>query len=794
MTESAAASAEPRPDRLAAVFDALDNGVIVVDRQGCIVHWNGWMTAASKITAEAAVACKLDALFSGARLGRLAFAVDEALFSGASSFLTHSLHGEILPLRTRAGRTLIHNISVRPAGEKPFDLCVVQIFDVTVATHREQVLRARQNARYAAVVDHAPDAILTVDAEGVIQIANPAAAVALGCDPADLIAHPIEDLFETPAIWREIWTGVLRTGASAGASELVALRKDGARTYMEVSASRWFDDARVLVTVILRDINERHAAEAALRRLNETLEERVATALSERKLLADVVESTEAFVQVLDMDHRFLAVNRSSADEFERVYGVRPVVGASLLELLADHPLERDTRRLLWDRALSGEAFTVVEEIGDPVRDGRAYELKFDVLRNSAGVQIAAFQFVYDVTERAQRQAQLAKVEESLRQSQKMEAIGQLTGGIAHDFNNLLTGIIGAMSLLKRRFAAGRFDDTERYMDAAIASANRAAALTHRLLAFARRQPLDPKPIDPNRFIRSIEDLLRRTLNEGVQLGLDLDPHLWPTRTDAHQLENAVLNLAINARDAMPSGGRLTISTRNLDAETPVASGEETIPPGRYVTIRVSDTGTGIAPEVLGKVFEPFFTTKPLGQGTGLGLSMIYGFVRQSGGHVGIASSPGKGTDVTLYLPPHFHPIPTETPVADPGVTAGDGEAVLLVEDDPSVRLLMGEVLRDLGYACIEAIDGQAATPILRSNARLDLMITDIGLPGMNGRQLADLARRHRPDLRVLFVTGYAEHATGDDRFLEPGMAMITKPFTLDALAAKIREVFTLRS
>ena len=778
---------------LATVFDALDNGVVVTDRQGRVAHWNSWMTAASKIGADDAVGRSLADLFPGAPLGRLTFAVNEALVSGASSLLTHSLHGEILPLRTRAGRSLIHNISVRPAGDKPFDGCVAQIFDVTVATHRERVLRARQNARYAAVVDHAPDAILTVDADGVIQIANPAAAVAFGCDAADLLSQPIETLFEDPRRWREIWIGVLRTGAAPRASELVARRKDGAPSYVEVSASRWFDDARMLVTVILRDVNERHAAEAALRRLNETLEERVATALSERKLLADIVESTEAFVQVVDTDYRFLAVNRSSADEFERLYGVRPTVGASLLALLADHPLERESRRALWDRALAGEAFTVVEEVGDPTLDGRAYEMKFDVLRNSAGLQIAAFQFVYDVTDRLRRQAQLAKVEESLRQSQKMEAIGQLTGGIAHDFNNLLTGIIGAMSLLKRRFAAGRFDDTERYMDAAIASANRAAALTHRLLAFARRQPLDPKPIDPNRFIRSIEDLLRRTLSERVQLGLDLDPDLWPTRADAHQLENAVLNLAINARDAMPNGGRLTIRTRNVEAAEPLSNGQDDIPAGRYVTICVGDTGMGIPPDILAKVFEPFFTTKPIGQGTGLGLSMIYGFAKQSGGHVRIASLAGQGTDVTLYLPPHTAALPAESPEPAPASVTGDGEAVLLVEDDPSVRLLMGELLRDLGYACVEAIDGQAALPILQSNARIDLMITDVGLPGLNGRQLADLARRARPDLRVLFVTGYAEHATGDDRFLDSGMAMITKPFTLDALALKIREMFPYR-
>ena len=778
---------------LSGVFDAIDNGLIVLDGDRRVAAWNAWAAAAARLPASAALGRRLQDIFPEADLGRLNFAVGEALVSGASSLLTHSLHGEILPLLTRAGRSLIHNISVRAVGEKPFAQCVVQIFDVTVATQRERVLRQRQNARYAAVVDHAPDAIMTVDADGLIQTVNPVAAVALGYGPADLLGRPIAALFEDQGRWSGIWDSVVKADAPLGPVELVARRKTGAPTYMEVSASRWFDDSRPFATVILRDVNERHAAEAALRRLNETLEERVAVALSERRLLADIVEATDALVQVLDPDYRFLAINKASADEFERVYGIRPTVGSGLLDLLAGHPGEGDGRRALWDRALAGEAFTVVETIGDPAEDGRGYELKFDVLRDPAGQRIAAYQFVYDVTERLRREAQLAKVEETLRQSQKMEAIGQLTGGIAHDFNNLLTGIIGAMSLLKRRLAAGRHDDTERYMDAAITSAYRAAALTHRLLAFARRQPLDPKSIDPNRFVRSMEDLLRRTLGEQVQPALDLAPDLWPTRCDPHQLENAVLNLAINARDAMPSGGTLTISTRNAELAQPVLQGHEEIPAGRYVTICVSDTGSGIEPDVLSKVFEPFFTTKPLGQGTGLGLSMIYGFAKQSGGHVRIDSVVGEGTQVTLYLPPHFEPVISDDRKAPSAFASGSGESVLLVEDDPSVRLLIGEVLRDLGYACVEAIDGQAAAPIIASNAELDLMITDVGLPGMNGRDLADMARRHRPGLPVLFVTGYAEHATGDDRFLEPGMAMITKPFTLDALALKIREMFSRR-
>jgi CheY-like chemotaxis protein len=369
-----------------------------------------------------------------------------------------------------------------------------------------------------------------------------------------------------------------------------------------------------------------------------------------------------------------------------------------------------------------------------------------------------------------------------------MEAIGQLTGGIAHDFNNLLTGIIGAMHALKRRIDAGRYDDTQRFMDAAVTSANRAAALTHRLLAFARRQPLDPKPIDGNQLVRGIEDLLRRTVGEQIQIKMDLDPTLWPTFTDDNQLESALLNLVINARDAMPEGGRLTITTRNVVMRE-FHYQQDDIEPGEYTVISVGDTGVGIPPENLSKVFEPFFTTKPIGQGTGLGLSMIYGFAKQSRGGVRIETALGHGTTVSVYLPRHIGV--TSEHIKDIGafVPTGAGERVLLVEDDSSVRLLIADVLREHGYYCIEACDAHGALPVLESDVHLDLMISDVGLPGLNGRQLAENARKRRPGLKVLFVTGYADQATGSRPFLEPGMEMVTKPFLPDALASKIHQM-----
>lgn len=391
----------------------------------------------------------------------------------------------------------------------------------------------------------------------------------------------------------------------------------------------------------------------------------------------------------------------------------------------------------------------------------------------------------------AERTSTLMQTEEALRQSQKMEAVGQLTGGIAHDFNNLLAGISGSLELITNRIAQGRYGDVERFTAAAQGAAKRAAALTHRLLAFSRRQTLDPKPTDPNRLIRGMEDLIRRTTGPGVHVEVVASTGLWPVLIDAHQLENAVLNLCINARDAMPDGGRLTIETGNrwIDARTAKA---QDLDPGQYVSICVSDTGSGMAPEVAARAFEPFFTTKPLGEGTGLGLSMIYGFVRQSGGQVRIYSEAGEGAMVCLYLPRHFGEVEdNETiPEVEEAPRAQAGETVMVVDDEPTVRMLVAEILHELGYQCIEASDGQAGLKLLQSGARIDLLVTDVGLPGgMNGRQMADAARTDRPDLKVLFITGYAENAVVGNGHLDPGMHVMTKPFAMEALGSRIREL-----
>ena len=386
-------------------------------------------------------------------------------------------------------------------------------------------------------------------------------------------------------------------------------------------------------------------------------------------------------------------------------------------------------------------------------------------------------------------------LEEQLRQAQKMEAVGQLTGGLAHDFNNLLAGITGALDLMQMRMRQGRFNDFERYVAVAQGAARRAAALTHRLLAFSRRQTLDPRPLTVNQLVAGMEELIQRTIGPQVALEVVGAVGLWPTLIDAGQLENALLNLCINARDAMPDGGRITIETANKWLDYSAAKAHE-IPEGQYLSLCVTDTGTGMTPELAAKVFEPFFTTKPIGEGTGLGLSMIHGFARQSGGQVRIYSEVGKGTTVCLYLPRYYGELaPDEVGLHHaPAPPEGAGETVLVVDDEPSVRMLVTEVLQDLGYVALEAADSVAGLKLLQSDARIDLLVTDVGLPGgMNGRQMAEAGIERRPDLKVLFITGYAENSLIGNGHLLPGMQVLTKPFAVDALAVRIKELVEAR-
>jgi signal transduction histidine kinase len=467
---------------------------------------------------------------------------------------------------------------------------------------------------------------------------------------------------------------------------------------------------------------------------------------------------------LLMQEHGLLAQLLLDQSEAERTWS--PMERARLLSALAAREAEL--------RELNAGLENQVQE---RTRELRAAEAELRELNGTLESEIQ------------ERTRALLATEEVLRQSQKMEAVGQLTGGLAHDFNNMLTGISGNLELLQVRVAQGRTSEIERYVLAARESAQRAAALTHRLLAFARRQPLDTKPSDINRIVLGMADMLRRTIGERVELQTKLTGDLWPALTDVNQLENAILNLAINARDAMPDGGRLTIETRNAQLDADYARRHNDAEAGDYVVISVSDTGVGMSPDVVDRAFDPFFTTKPVGLGTGLGLSMIYGFAKQSRGHLRIASEEGIGTTISLYLARAYTDLDLPSNVEAVKAPRGEGETVLVVEDDAAVRLLVTGVLEELGYRYLEASGAPQAMTILRSSARIDLLLTDVGLPIINGRQLAEFARESRPAIKVLFVTGYAENAAVRGGFLGRGMDILTKPFALNVLGLKIREM-----
>ncbi|KPU60593.1 sensory box protein [Pseudomonas fluorescens] len=551
------------------------------------------------------------------------------------------------------------------------------------------------------------------------------------------------------------------------------------------------------------DLTERKHTEQALRQSQTELQL--------------IINAMPILISYVDREECFRLNNSAYLDW----YGLTPqeLYGRTILEVLGEEAYAQ--RAPYITEALSGRPCSF--SISTPHRDGSIRQALMNYLpRHGADGAVNGFYiFVIDETERkkteealrnlnetleervAARTRQLAeanerlqnemfereRAEDALRHAQKMEAVGQLTGGIAHDFNNMLTGIIGSLDLMQRYIADGRVSEIGRFTEAAVSSANRAAALTHRLLAFSRRQSLNRKPLNPNELIHSLEELLSRTKGDHIELKLQLAENIWRVNTDVSQLENALLNLVINARDAMHEGGELQIETANVYLDGGDLTTLEPVKAGDYVMIAVSDNGTGMTPSVLAKAFDPFFTTKPIGQGTGLGLSMIYGFAQQSGGHVDLFSLPGRGTSVRLYLP-RLHSTEPEkvlSAVFGEAPAAIAGETVMLVEDDAAVRMLVLDLLKELGYRAHEAEDARDALPVLESDLRVDLLVTDVGLPGMNGRQLAEIARQHRPGLKVLFMTGYAEIAAERQGFLEEGMDMVSKPFSIDLLANKIR-------
>ncbi|MBW6531388.1 PAS domain S-box protein [Sphingomonas sp. RRHST34] len=638
--------------------------------------------------------------------------------------------------------------------------------------------------RLRLVIEGARDhVIFTTDAGGVITSWSAGAEAVLGWTPEEAVGQPAAMIF-TPedraagADVREI-TGAARDGCAP--DERWHLRRDGTRVFLNGSVHPLPADAQGQergFIKIARDETARWQAQQELERLNATLEQEVAARTADRNRLWQL---SSDIMLVAGFDGTIEAVNPA----WTRVLGWAEfeLLGRPIFAFV--HPDDLDETRAAAAGIGAGQVFARFDNRYRH-RDGSYRDLVW-AAGPGDGKIIAVGR---DATEEKAQTAALALAEGQLRQAQKMEAVGQLTGGLAHDFNNLLTGVMGNLELVQARLARGRHDDLERFVLAAQGASRRAASLTQRLLAFSRRQTLDPRPTDVNRLIAGMEELLQRSIGPTSAIEVIAAPGLWTAMIDATQLESAILNLAINARDAMPEAGRVTIATANRWIDESDAR-ELELEPGPYLSVAVSDTGTGMAPETVERAFEPFFTTKPIGQGTGLGLSMIYGFARQSGGQVRIDSTPGAGTMITIYLPRHAGAaLGGDEEGVGHSAPAARGATVLVVDDETTIRHLIDEVLEEAGYTVIGAADGAAGLKVLGSDAPIDLLITDVGLPGgLNGRQVADAARALRPGLKVLFVTGYAENVAVGGGHLEPGMELLTKPFTMHALTAKVAEM-----
>lgn len=521
-----------------------------------------------------------------------------------------------------------------------------------------------------------------------------------------------------------------------------------------------------------KDVADRQVAEFEVERLRKLFDRRLDEALGERGIWAEVFKGSQYGVCIIGLDLRYLSFNPAFEEWFSRHGVMPPMQGQRVVEALSGRPEVFAEAEACWRRALDGEDFTHSWRIVSRGKEFH-YETRYTPLLDEAGQRKGAVQFSIDITERVEERRRLEVAEAALRQSQKMEAVGKLTGGIAHDFNNILTGIVGALDLIGRKMIDGKIDAVPRYLDMAVTSANRAASLTHRLLAFSRRQPVDPRLTDVDALVLGMGEMIARAMGPDVVVETSTSAGSAQVLCDASQLESAIMNLVINSREALPSGGRLIIATGTIEMDdTPF--GDE-IRPGLFVRIAISDNGTGMTPEVLSRAIEPFFTTKGIGNGTGLGLSMVYGFAHQSGGFLDMRSDEAEGTTVSIYLPATAVLPVVEDDRAGP-VCASPGATVLVVEDEPAVRAIVVEILQDMGCTVIEAEDGGQGATLLTSDARIDVLVTDIGLPVLNGRQVATVARSVRPDIPILFMTGYSDNATITEGF-RGRTRLVTKPF-----------------
>ncbi|WP_230481071.1 PAS domain-containing protein [Sphingomonas sp. Leaf21] len=671
----------------------------------------------------------------------------------------------------------ITDVDGRPGGV----LCVVAEMTDRVTA---QAALADSETRFRLMVDTVPQIVWIADADGQMEFLNRqfsdyTGAAFRSMSPAEIAGayiHP-DDVAHVVASFQAARDGggvhkcQHRIRSASGEYRWFLDRAHPYRDPDSGEIVRWFGSSI--------DIHDRKLAEDRLHQLNATLEQRVAERTAERNMLATMVENTDIMVMAVDMNFDILALNLAHADEFERVFGVRPHTGDNMLALLADRPGLRDEVRAGWMRGMQGEHVSFVDEYGDPNHIRRCYSVSFHPLFDEAGVQFGVYQFVTDVTDRLRGEAELVEAQAALRQAQKMEAMGQLTGGVAHDFNNLLTPIVGTLDLLQHKGLGGLRE--QRLIAGAAQSAERARMLVQRLLAFARRQPLQLIAVDLAELVAGMGDLVASTTGPTIMVEVDVAFGLPPADADPNQLEMALLNLAVNARDAMPEGGRLRI-----------ALGQERVDEGRglpvvagdYIRLSVTDTGSGMDAATLARAVEPFFSTKGVGKGTGLGLSMVHGLALQLGGALTIRSEPGEGTEVALFLP--VSGSVRQEPVVAPtcaGPARRSGRA-LLVDDEDLVRHSTADMLADLGYDVIEAASGEEAVAMLDDGVAFDLLVTDHLMPGLSGTELARLVRARRPGVAILLVSGYAE-TDG----VASSLARLTKPFRQRELAERLAQI-----
>jgi PAS domain S-box-containing protein len=768
-----------------AVFDTVDVGIILLDRQTRIVIWNEWVARVTRAPAPAVLGRSLFDVFPDLRDTRLPIDIEDCFQAGSSSLLTHSLNS-LLPLRGESDEELLHNIIVRPVISRESQHCLLQINDVTSSVTRERVLRERQNARYHAIVDTAPDAIITISLDRTIQWMNSAAVHVFGYAPSEVIGQKIDILLDQDdraAVG--LWEDREGAGHSGHACQVVARRKEGVHVPCEMSFARWISNERTFITTMWRDVTDRMAAEQALRE-------------SEGRHRA-LLEALPQLVWTCGADGRCDYSNPQWHDYAGSL--AEEHLGWGWLE--AVHDADRKEVEAAWKTSVARRVeFGVEARLRRSDGTYRWFKLRSIPVSSTAGAVARWFGTATDITDLVEARETLRRGNEELEaqvaartherelaiahlyEAQRMESIGQLSGGVAHDFNNLLAVILGSLRLLKKSLP----DDPHvlRLVESAMQGAERGATLTNRLLAFARRQELKPETVDVGKLILDLMDFLGQTLGPKVAIDIDIAPDVQPITIDTTQLELALMNVMVNARDAMPDGGRITITCRNE------ANDRQSLPQmladGDYVRLSIADTGEGMNEDTLSRAIEPFFTTKGVGKGTGLGLSMVQGLAAQSGGAMDVISELGKGTIVTLWLPQARHEVVPVEPASQATPTLGTGRElrILLVDDDALVSMNTACMLMDLGHSVVEAHSASTALQLLESNAPFDVVLTDYAMPEINGLQLAMRIYESRPGLLVVIASGYAELPT-DTPLKFP---RLQKPYTQEELARALeREV-----